>query len=137
MNYAPITSTSPASHYWGIDQDVTYGESAAILNGSAGTVDTGTTLLATGVPEGHWRNFGPTTFEFTRARALNSIPGGDPNKIYLITPDLRSPSGSGLDFINGFGWLQCFYSVYDMANTHVSIATIPFTDTTTKYELAC
>ncbi|KAG6326145.1 hypothetical protein ID866_12944 [Astraeus odoratus] len=77
------------------------------------------------------------TFEFTAnaqiwPRALNSILGGDPNKIYLITSDLGSPSGSGLDFINGFGWLQRFYSVYDTANTSVGIATTPFTDATTN-----
>ncbi|KAG6327123.1 hypothetical protein ID866_11966, partial [Astraeus odoratus] len=167
ITYVPITSTSPASHYWGINQDVTYGESTAILYGSAGIVDTGTTLLllatdafqayqrATGATldqdtglltltqqqydklQSLYFNIGGTTFEFTPnaqiwPRALNSILGGDPNKIYLITSDLGSPSGSGLDFINGFGWLQRFYSVYDTANTSVGIATTPFTDATTN-----
>ena len=41
----PITSTSPASEYWGINQDVTYGDNTQLLSGSAGIVDTGTTLL--------------------------------------------------------------------------------------------
>ena len=46
MTFVPITSTSPASAYWGIDQDVTYGSSGTtLLSGSAGIVDTGTTLL--------------------------------------------------------------------------------------------
>ena len=45
ISYVPITSTSPASNYWGIDQDVTYGNSTTLLSGSAGIVDTGTTLL--------------------------------------------------------------------------------------------
>lgn len=45
MTYTPITSTSPASQYWGIDQDLTYGDSTSLLSGSAGIVDTGTTLL--------------------------------------------------------------------------------------------
>lgn len=45
ITYTPITSTSPASQYWGIDQDVTYGDSTTLLSGSAGIVDTGTTLL--------------------------------------------------------------------------------------------
>lgn len=51
MNYVPITGTSPASGYWGIDQDITYGSSKeSILNLTAGIVDTGSTLilLATG-----------------------------------------------------------------------------------------
>ena len=46
MTFVPITSTSPASAYWGIDQDVTYGSSGTtLLSGSAGIVDTGTTLM--------------------------------------------------------------------------------------------
>ena len=42
--YVPITSTSPASGYWGIDQSVSYGGSS-ILSSTAGIVDTGTTLV--------------------------------------------------------------------------------------------
>ena len=45
MTFVPITSTSPASNYWGIDQDLTYGTSTILLSGSAGIVDTGTTLI--------------------------------------------------------------------------------------------
>jgi hypothetical protein len=45
VNFVPITSTSPASNYWGIDQDLTYGNNTSLLTGSAGIVDTGTTLL--------------------------------------------------------------------------------------------
>jgi hypothetical protein len=51
VNYVPITSQSPASRYWGIDQDITYGSNGeTILNLTAGIVDTGSTLilLATG-----------------------------------------------------------------------------------------
>lgn len=36
---------SPASHYWGIDQSVTYGDATPILSFTSGIVDTGTTLL--------------------------------------------------------------------------------------------
>ena len=45
ITYTPITSTSPASEYWGINQDVAYGQDTQLLSGSAGIVDTGTTLL--------------------------------------------------------------------------------------------
>lgn len=41
---SPITSTSPASNYVGIDQSVMYGDTE-ILQTTAGIVDTGTTLL--------------------------------------------------------------------------------------------
>ena len=46
VTFTPITSTSPASQYWGIDQDLSYGQGGtSLLSGSAGIVDTGTTLL--------------------------------------------------------------------------------------------
>lgn len=41
---SPITTTYPASEYWGIDQTVVYG-SQTILPFSSGVVDTGTTLV--------------------------------------------------------------------------------------------
>jgi saccharopepsin len=44
VNYVPITATSPASSYWGIDQSLSYGGST-ILSTTAGVVDTGTTLV--------------------------------------------------------------------------------------------
>ncbi|KAL1741011.1 acid protease [Schizophyllum fasciatum] len=132
--YSPITSTSPASNYWGIDQTVTYGESTAIMNSLAGIVDTGTTLLliatdafqayqkaagaslddSTGlltITEAQYDSLkslffqiGDTTFEFTPnaqiwPRNLNSLLGGEEGKIYLITSDMGSKSGQGLDFI--------------------------------------
>nr|1WKR_A Chain A, Polyporopepsin [Irpex lacteus] len=44
ITYTPITSTSPASAYWGINQSIRYGSSTSILSSTAGIVDTGTTL---------------------------------------------------------------------------------------------
>ncbi|KAF9013171.1 acid protease [Cyathus striatus] len=167
VTFTPITSTSPASNYWGIDQTLTYGEGTHLLSGNAGIVDTGTTLLliatdafqayqkATGatldqttglltVTEEQFGNMqslffeiGGTSFELTAnaqiwPRSLNSTLGGEEGKIYLITADLGSNSGSGLDFINGFAFLQRFYSVYDTTNSQVGIATTPFTDAETN-----
>ena len=44
--YSPITSTSPASDYVGIDQSITYGSAGTtILASTAGITDTGTTLV--------------------------------------------------------------------------------------------
>jgi len=45
VTFTPITHTSPASQYWGIDQTVSYGASGTQLLKSSGIVDTGTTLL--------------------------------------------------------------------------------------------
>ncbi|RPD62286.1 acid protease [Lentinus tigrinus ALCF2SS1-6] len=142
VTFVPITSTSPASAYWGIDQDVTYGSSStSLLSGSAGIVDTGTTLLllatdafqayqrATGakldqstgllsLTEAQFSKLqslffaiGGTTFELTPnaqiwPRALNSTIGGEEGKIYLVTADLDSESGQGLDFISAYSLLS-------------------------------
>ena len=47
----PLTSTSPASLYVGINQSITYGfERRIILSSASGIVDTGTTLIL--VPSG-------------------------------------------------------------------------------------
>lgn len=168
ISYTPITSTSPASQYWGIDQTITYGtDGTTILNLTAGIVDTGTTLLllatdafqayqsatgaqpdsATGlltVTESQFNEMqslffqiGDQTLELTPdaqiwPRSLNSTLGGEDGKIYLITADLGSNSGSGLDFIDGFGFLQRFYSVFDTTNSRVGFATTAFTDATTN-----
>ncbi|KAI0649653.1 aspartic proteinase precursor [Trametes meyenii] len=44
--YVPVTSTSPASAYVGIDQTITYGSAnTPILDATAGITDTGTTLV--------------------------------------------------------------------------------------------
>lgn len=162
INFVPITTTSPASNYWGIDQSVAYGDTT-ILNTTAGIVDTGTTLLllatdafqayqqATGGVEDQttglltitqdqynnlqslFFNIGGVTYELTPnaqiwPRALNSVLGGEEGKIYLVASDMGSPSGQGLDFINGFAWLQRFYTVFDTGKAQVGIATTSFTD---------
>ncbi|TFK52338.1 acid protease [Heliocybe sulcata] len=167
ITYVPITSTAPASQYWGIDQDLTYGEGTSLLSGAPGIVDTGTTLLliatdafqayqkATGATmdqstgllsltesqfdklQSLYFNIGGTTFELTPnaqiwPRSLNSSIGGQEGKIYLVLSDLGSNSGSGLDFIDGFAFLQRFYSVFDTTNSQVGIANTPWTDATTN-----
>ncbi|PSR70558.1 hypothetical protein PHLCEN_2v13597 [Hermanssonia centrifuga] len=167
VNFVPITSTQPAGSYWGIDQDLSYGDSKTLLTSSSGIVDTGTTLLmiatdafqayqkATGatmdettglltITEAQFEKLqslfftiGGTQYEFTAnaqiwPRALNSTLGGKEGKIYLVTADMGSPSGQGLDFINGFAFLQRFYSVFDTGNTQVGLANTPFTDATTN-----
>ncbi|KAG7445696.1 acid protease [Guyanagaster necrorhizus] len=166
ITYVPITSTSPANKYWGIDQSLTYG-STTIMSTSAGIVDTGTTLLllssgafekytkATGakmdettgllsVTEAQFKkmknlsfNIGSTTFDMTPnaqiwPRSLNTMMGGTADGIYLVVADMGSMDGSGLDFIDGFAFLQRFYSVYDTTNSQVGIAVTPHTNDTTN-----
>ncbi|KAK7468930.1 hypothetical protein VKT23_003425 [Stygiomarasmius scandens] len=165
VTYVPITSTSPASNYWGIDQDIEYNGSTILS--SSGIVDTGTTLMliASDAFEAYQRatggemdqstgllvfteeqfnslkplnfNIGGTTFSMTPnaqiwPRNLNATLGGDANKIYCIVADLGNNSGTGLDFINGFAFLQRFYSVYDTSNNRVGIAETEFTNAETN-----
>ncbi|KIJ40040.1 hypothetical protein M422DRAFT_174318, partial [Sphaerobolus stellatus SS14] len=167
ITFTPITSTSPANEFWGINQSVRYGTSTNILSTTAGIVDTGTTLIllasdafsryqrasgavpdnATGLLRLTTAQFtklqslfftiGGTTFELTAnaqawPRNLNTDIGGTANNVYLIVGSIGTPSGGGLDFINGQTFLERFYSVFDTANKRVGLATTPFTTATTN-----
>ncbi|KAH9945544.1 acid protease [Amylocystis lapponica] len=168
INYIPLTSTFPASEYWGIDESITYGSSkTSILSSTAGIVDTGTTLVliasdafskyksATGATEDQstgllrvsssqysqlqslYFNTGSVTFELTAnaqiwPRSLNTDIGGTANDIYLIVADLGNNSGEGLDFINGYTFLQRYYSVFDTANKRVGFASTSHTTSTSN-----
>ena len=51
ISYVQITSTSPASAYWGVDQSVTYGSTGTtVLSSTAGIVDTGEAALVLNPP---------------------------------------------------------------------------------------
>ena len=52
--------------------------------------------------------------------------------MYLITADLGSDSGEGLDFIDGMTFLERFYEVWDVENSRVGFATTEFTTATTN-----
>jgi len=167
ISFIPLTTTSPANEFWGINQSVRYGTSTAILATTAGIVDTGTTLvlLATNAFTKYKTATGgvldsttgllritstqlsslqslffvtsAATFELTAnaqlwPRSLNTDIGGVSSRIYLIVNDLGSNSGEGLDFINGFTFLERFYSVFDTANKRVGFATTSFTKATTN-----
>jgi len=166
ISYTSLTSTSPASDYWGINQSITYGSSSSeILPSTAGIVDTGTTLLliasdaysryesatggktdsTTGLIKFTSSQFsslqslnfviGGVTYEFTAnaqiwPRALNTYIGGTSGSIYGIVGDLGSPSGEGLDFIDGQAFLERFYAVFDTTNGRVGFATTSNTAST-------
>ncbi|EKM61855.1 uncharacterized protein PHACADRAFT_248745 [Phanerochaete carnosa HHB-10118-sp] len=164
--FVPITTTSPANQFVGIDQSVAYG-STTILSETAGIVDTGTTLLllasdafaayqqltgavldpTTGLLsltpaqfanlQSLFFNIGGTTYEFIPnaqiwPRFLNAEIGGAADGIYLIIGNIGSPSGEGLDFVNGVVWLERFYFLWDAGNNQAGFATTQFTDATTN-----
>ncbi|OSC99238.1 family A1 protease [Trametes coccinea BRFM310] len=169
LEFVPITSTSPASEFVGIDQSITFGSpnGQTVLPLTAGVTDTGTTLLliasdafatyqnltggvldpATGllkITPAQFANLkslffhvGSNTFEFTPnaqiwPRALNTVIGGTDDAIYLVINDIGTPSGEGLDFIDGMTFLERFYYVFDIANSRVGLANTPFTHATTN-----
>ncbi|EIN03785.1 acid protease [Punctularia strigosozonata HHB-11173 SS5] len=162
--YVPITTTSPASAYWGIDETIKYGD-VEILPTSAGIVDTGTTLLylasdaynryvnATGatldmttgllrITPAQYNSLknldfmiGSNTYSLTPngqifPRTMNAAIGGSDDYVYLAVNDIGTMSGSGMDFINGYVFLERFYSVYDTTNNQVGFATTAETDST-------
>jgi pepsin A len=80
---------------------------------------------------------GGVTYELTPngqiwPRSLNSAMGGTADGIYLVISSTGSSSGSGLDFTNGYCFLERFYSVYDTTNSRVGFATTEYTYATTN-----
>ncbi|KAG1736329.1 aspartic peptidase domain-containing protein [Suillus lakei] len=65
-------------------------------------------------------------------RSLNSAIGGTTDSIYMVVADSGSTSGSGLDFTNGYCFLERFYSVYDTTNSRVGFATTKYTNATSN-----
>lgn len=84
---------------------------------------------------------------------MNSEIGGNADDVYLIVNSIGTPTGEGLDFINGQTFLERFYSVFvsalraemppyvyltarpfsqDTTNKRVGFATTSFTDATTN-----
>ncbi|KAJ4486699.1 family A1 protease [Lentinula edodes] len=64
-------------------------------------------------------------------RSLNTAIGGSASSIYLVVADLGA-IGTGFDFINGYVFLERFYSVFDTTNSRVGFATTSFTTATTN-----
>ncbi|KAG1842530.1 aspartic peptidase domain-containing protein [Suillus subalutaceus] len=69
---------------------------------------------------------GGVTFELTPnaqiwPRSLNSVIGGTSDSIYLVIGDTGKSSGSGLDFVSGYCFLERFYSVYDTTNSRIGV----------------
>ena len=63
---------------------------------------------------------------------MNTAIGGDADSVYLIVNDIGTTSGEGLDFINGFTFLERFFFVFDSGNNRAGFAETPFTFATTN-----
>ncbi|KAJ3856525.1 family A1 protease [Lentinula lateritia] len=64
-------------------------------------------------------------------RSLNTDIGGRASSIYLVVADLGADE-AGFDFIDGYVFLERFYSVFDTTNSRVGFATTSFTTATTN-----
>ncbi|KAG0700667.1 aspartic peptidase domain-containing protein [Suillus ampliporus] len=80
LAYTPLTTTYPASTYWGIDESITYG-STTILSATAGVVDTGTIIIYTATDTGF---LGIT---LTQYNALKNLNFNIANTAYFLTPN--------------------------------------------------
>ncbi|KAG2357623.1 aspartic peptidase A1 [Suillus spraguei] len=60
-------------------------------------------------------------------RSLNEMIEGGDNEIYLVVKALETPTGAGYDFINGYVFLQRFYTVFDSGRHQVGFAQNMFT----------
>ncbi|KAG2062198.1 acid protease [Suillus hirtellus] len=115
---------------------------AKYKSATGGTLDTATGLLL--ISSSQYKalknlNFhiGSETYALTPnaqiwPRSLNSYVGGSSNAIYLMVSDIGTPSGAEVDVINGYTFLERFYSVYDTANSRVGFAKTSYTDATTN-----
>jgi hypothetical protein len=45
---------------------------------------------------------------------------------------MGTPSGEGFDFVNGYTFLERFYSVFDTTNSRIGFAETSYTDATTN-----
>ncbi|KAI6007643.1 acid protease [Pisolithus orientalis] len=166
VHYTPITDTSSSNLFWGYNQSITYG-GKTILPNSAGTVDTGTTLIliatdafqtyqsatggvmdnATGllrITPSQYNNLQTLSFHIGTQtydlipnaqiwpRSLNYAIGGSSGSIYLVVNDIGYPSGSGMDFTNGYTFLERYYSIYDTTNARVGFVATRYTNSTSN-----
>ncbi|KAI0962223.1 hypothetical protein AcV7_001110 [Taiwanofungus camphoratus] len=90
ISYTPLTSTSPASEYWGIDESITYG-SETILSSTAGIVDTGTTLIliATDAYDKYKSAIGASEDESTGLLRLSSSKYSSLKSLYFNIGSVR------------------------------------------------
>ncbi|GJJ13159.1 hypothetical protein Clacol_007410 [Clathrus columnatus] len=70
---------------------------------------------------------GGREFEFTPnaqiwPQSMNSLMGGSTNATYLVVNNIGTPTGSGVDFVDGFVFLQRFYTVFDSDNSQIGFA---------------
>ncbi|OZJ01949.1 hypothetical protein BZG36_05126, partial [Bifiguratus adelaidae] len=128
LTYTSLTTTSPASYYWGINLSIKYGSTSisstipGIISGAA--LDNNTGLVK--IPSSSYSNLQTISFviagrSFTLTPTQYIIPqsevtlyGGTPGSYYSYIGD--NGAADGLDFILGQKFLENYYSVFDTTN---------------------
>ncbi|KAG2069339.1 family A1 protease [Suillus decipiens] len=110
---------------------------------TGGQYDPATELLVIsddeyGALENLYFNIGGQIFTLTPnaqiwPRALNTRLGGEEDSIYLIVRDIGTQIGEGdYDFVNGYVFMQRFYTVFDAPNSRVGFSATRLTEATTN-----
>ncbi|GAW07537.1 family A1 protease [Lentinula edodes] len=144
-----ITYTTKSGDYWGITQTtcgttLLYLEETGFnkyIKATGATLDNATglykiTTAQYNALENLVFTIGGTEFSLTPnaqiwPRSLNTDIGGSASSIYLVVADLGADE-AGFDFIDGYVFLERFYSVFDTTNSRVGFATTSFTTATTN-----
>jgi len=90
ITYAPITTTSPASTYWGLDASMDYGDTTN-LSTTAGILDTATTLItiATDAFKKYQSATGGVLDKDTGLLTITSAQFSDLKSIFITVSDTR------------------------------------------------
>ncbi|KAG6332573.1 hypothetical protein ID866_6515 [Astraeus odoratus] len=159
VNYVPITRDSPANEYWGVDGSLMYG-GTTVLKPTSGIVDTGTNTisiasdafmayqLATGATQTARRRLIITPNQYRNLQTLSFLIGGQsydlsPNaqisprsrrtsQIILVVKDVGSGSGSGMDFLLGYPFIQRYYIVLNSTSSQIGFASTHYTSSTSN-----
>ncbi|KAJ3727352.1 family A1 protease [Lentinula guzmanii] len=137
ITYTCVTPSSPReTDYWGITQSISYGDTE-IMASAIGVVDTGTTLNY--MPTDTFNAYINTTggiydevtglYEITEEQLEQNI-GGEAGKIYLAA--VATEPVENLNFINGYVFLERYFSIFDNSNSRVGFAVTPYTNATTN-----
>ncbi|GBE81407.1 hypothetical protein SCP_0311360 [Sparassis crispa] len=87
-------------------------------------------------PHCHLKQYRWSPSSSSPVSSLNTNIGSSLSDIYLVVNDIGTSSGEGLDFINGYAFLErlykWFYSAFDTGNNRVGFAATSYTDATTN-----
>ncbi|KAG2364872.1 aspartic peptidase domain-containing protein [Suillus spraguei] len=132
----------PLSRFWGINQRITYND-IELMPYTTGVVDCSCIFLYI-ASDYHSKydalyilkfHIGGETYRFNSnaqiwPRSLNYMVNGYDNDIFLIVRSLDT--GAVHAFINGYVFLERFYTVFDSSRSRVGFARTDFTATTTN-----